>query len=102
MFTDDGTNRMDANRLGPCISLGGGWERRDRHVSRGMHPWLCDTLLHPWSCIIIVLVKVFFIIIILVRAKQGLEATDGLFQIGALLEERDDRVGGPGGWPVSQ
>ena len=88
-FTDDGTNRMEASRLGSCSLLGGGWERRDRHVPRGLHPWSCDTLLHPWSCItfiivffiiiiiiitvffiiIIILDKVFFIIIILVKVE---------------------------------
>ena len=49
-----------------------------RNVSRWLHPWSCDTLLHPWS---------FILIIILVEVEQGLEAMYGLISIDSLLEE---------------
>ena len=68
----------------------------DRCVSRWLHHWSSDTLLHPWSFIIII------IIIILVEVEQGLEATYGLVQFGSLLEEWDGWLGGPVVRPVSQ
>ena len=49
------------------------------------------TTLHPWSCIIISIL-VFCLSSILVKVEKGLEAMDDLIQIGALVEEWDDRV----------
>jgi len=65
-----------------------------------LHPWSCDTLIHHWSYIIIIIlvlciiiILVLCIIIILIKVEKGLEAVYGVIQIGALVEERNNRVG---------